>query len=252
MNRFYVDIPLSLNDPVMLPENVFHHWVRVLRAQTGEQAILFNGQGGEYTATLTEIQKKTATVQLQLFNPQDRTPDYQVTLGQVMSKGDRMDYAIQKATEMGVHAIQLLVSERCEMRLKYDRDQKKIEHWQQIAIAACEQCGMNRIPAILPPLSLQDWLLQLDTVHLESALSEPVEVRKLVLAPSRQTIRFTAPFHQAVYLLVGPEGGLTNTEIESAMANGFECWTLGERILRTETAPVAALSALLFVYSSCT
>ena len=241
MTRFYVDVPLNLNETLILPENVFHHWVRVLRAQTGEQAILFNGQGGEYTATLTEIQKKTATVQLQLFNPQDRTPDYQVTLGQVMSKGDRMDYAIQKATELGVHAIQLLVSERCEMRLKYERDQKKIEHWQQVAIAACEQCGLNRVPAILPPLSLEDWLTRL----------ESVDGRKLVLAPARQPVSFTAPFPQSLYLLVGPEGGLSAAEIELASSNNFECWTLGERILRTETAPVVAMSALLFAYSSC-
>lgn len=241
MNRFYVDIPLSLNATVTLPENVFHHWVRVLRAQTGEQAVLFNGQGGEYKATLAEIQKKTASVHLQHFDPEDRVPRYQVTLGQVMSKGDRMDYAIQKATELGVHAIQLLVSERCEMRLKYERDQKKIEHWQQVAIAACEQCGLNRIPTILPPLSLQDWFGQL----------ESVAGRKLVLAPSRQPVRFDAPFPASLYLLVGPEGGLSQAEIELANTNDFECWTIGERVLRTETAPVVALSALLFAYSAC-
>ncbi|RYY80770.1 MAG: 16S rRNA (uracil(1498)-N(3))-methyltransferase [Moraxellaceae bacterium] len=240
MNRFYVDIPLSLNATVMLPENVFHHWVRVLRAQTGEQAVLFNGQGGEYRATLAEIQKKTASVHLQYFDPEDRAPSYQVTLGQVMSKGDRMDYAIQKATELGVHAIQLLVSERCEMRLKYERDQKKIEHWQQVAIAACEQCGLNRIPSILPPLSLQDWFSQL----------KPTDGRKLVLAPSRQPVRFEAPFPSSLYLLVGPEGGLSQAEIELANTNDFECWTIGERVLRTETAPVVAMSALLFAYSA--
>lgn len=241
MNRFYVDLPLSLNETLSLPENVFHHWVRVLRAQTGEQAILFNGQGGEYIATLTDVQKKTASVLLGEFNAENRTPGYQVTLGQVMSKGDRMDYAIQKATELGVYAIQLLVSERCEMRLKYERDQKKIEHWQQVAIAACEQCGMNQVPQILPPLSLQEWFSQL----------ESIEARKLVLAPARHPVSFTMPFPQSLYLLVGPEGGLSSAEIELASSKNFECWTLGERILRTETAPVAAMSALLFAYSSC-
>lgn len=240
MTRFYVDRPLNLNDTLILPENVFHHWVRVLRAQTGDQAVLFNGQGGEYIAILTDIQKKAASVLLEQFNPEDRTPDYQVTLGQVMSKGDRMDYAIQKATELGVHAIQLLVSERCEMRLKYERDQKKIEHWQQVAIAACEQCGMNRVPEILPALALQEWFGQLESTN----------ARKLVLAPARQPISFKPPLARSCYLLVGPEGGLTDTEIELAGSNGFECWTLGNRILRTETAPVAALSVLLFAYSS--
>ncbi|XID75556.1 16S rRNA (uracil(1498)-N(3))-methyltransferase [Alkanindiges sp. WGS2144] len=239
MTRFFVDMPLEVNQQTTLPDTVFHHWIRVLRAQTGEQATLFNGQGGEYRATLQDIQKKTATVYIDQFNPVNRAPTYQVTLGQVMSKGDRMDYAIQKATELGVHAIQLLVSERCEMRLKYERDQKKIEHWQQVAIAACEQCGMNIVPKILAPLTLEDWLLQPCSS----------DTKKLVLAPAQQAIRFGMPFPSFFYLLVGPEGGLSDAEIELANAHGFQNWTLGERILRTETAPVAALSALLFAES---
>lgn len=243
--RFYVDIPLALHQQITLPESVFHHWVRVLRAQQGDQATLFNGQGGEYQATLTDIQKKSAQVVLSHFNAVDRTPDYQVTLGQVMSKGDRMDYAIQKATELGVHAIQLLVSERCEMRLKYERDQKKIEHWQQIAIAACEQCGMNRVPQILPPLSLQHWFEQLETQQAELS----VNTQRLVLAPAQQPVRISFQLPQSFELLIGPEGGLSETEIELAQSYDFKCWTLGERIFRTETAPVAALSALLFGYS---
>ena len=243
--RFYVDIPLALHQQITLPENVFHHWVRVLRAQQGDQATLFNGQGGEYQATLTDIQKKSAKVLLSNFNALDRTPDYQVTLGQVMSKGDRIDYAIQKATELGVHAIQLLVSERCEMRLKYERDQKKIEHWQQVAIAACEQCGMNRVPQILPPLSLQQWFEQLNTQQANL----PFQMQRLVLAPAQQAVRITFKLPQSFALLIGPEGGLSDAEIELAQSNDFKCWTLGERIFRTETAPVAALSALLFAYS---
>ena len=140
MSRFYADIPLAIDTNVELPEMVFHHWTRVLRAKVGDQATLFNGVGGEYEVELTEINKKDAQARVLSFNPIDRTEPYFVTLGQVMSKGDRMDYAIQKSTEMGVGEIQLLTSERCEMRLKYDRDQKKIDHWQQVAIAACEQC----------------------------------------------------------------------------------------------------------------
>ena len=118
MSRFFIQADLAVNTHVELTDTVFHHWVKVLRAQVGESATLFNGQGGEYQATLTEINKKTATVIIQQFNPDNRTPAFTTLLGQVMSKGDRMDYAIQKAVELGVSNIQLLTSERCEMRLK--------------------------------------------------------------------------------------------------------------------------------------
>ncbi|MEC8568687.1 MAG: RsmE family RNA methyltransferase, partial [Pseudomonadota bacterium] len=126
MNRFYIETELNTGNTIELTESVFHHWVRVLRAKEQEQAIFFNGKGGEYLVTLTEINKKNAFVSVDQFNELDRTAPFNVILGQVMSKGDRMDYAIQKATELGVTTIQLLTSDRCEMRLKYDRDQKKL------------------------------------------------------------------------------------------------------------------------------
>ena len=129
MPRFYIETDLAAETTVELTETVFHHWIKVLRAQAGEKATLFNGQGGEYEAELAEVSKKSATVRILSFNPDNRTPAFSALLGQVMSKGDRMDYAIQKAVELGVAEIQLLTSERCEMRLKYDRDQKKIDHW---------------------------------------------------------------------------------------------------------------------------
>ncbi|MFI7963962.1 16S rRNA (uracil(1498)-N(3))-methyltransferase, partial [Acinetobacter baumannii] len=158
MNRFFIETELTVGSTIQLTESVFHHWVRVLRAQLQEQATLFNGQGGEYLATLTEINKKNAFVTIENFNPANRDAPFKAVLGQVMSKGDRMDYAIQKATELGVSQIQLLTSERCEMRLKYDRDQKKLDHWQAVAIAACEQCGLNLVPEVLAPISLHEWL----------------------------------------------------------------------------------------------
>ncbi len=126
MPRFYIETDLAVDTTVELTETVFHHWVKVLRAQVGEQATLFNGQGGEYEVRLTEVAKKSASVSVQSFHPDNRTPAFNALLGQVMSKGDRMDYAIQKAVELGVSKIQLLTSERCEMRLKYDRDQKSL------------------------------------------------------------------------------------------------------------------------------
>lgn len=238
MNRFYIETELDINQPIELTESVFHHWVRVLRAKEQEQAIFFNGKGGEYLVTLTEINKKNAFVSVDHFDPTDRTPPFQVLLGQVMSKGDRMDYAIQKATELGVSTIQLLTSERCEMRLKYERDQKKIEHWQSVAIAACEQCGMNRVPKILAPISLDKWLVS----ELPSS--------RLVLAPNKDQENVLLNSSSEIALLIGPEGGLSEAEIQQSNENGFLNWCIGERVLRTETAPVVALSILNYHFLS--
>lgn len=239
MNRFYIEADLSVNTDTLLTESVFHHWVRVLRAQVNDCAIFFNGQGGEYQVTLQEINKKNATVSIDQFNPIDRTPAFKAILGQVMSKGDRMDYAIQKATELGVSKIQLLTSERCEMRLKYDRDQKKIDHWQSIAIAACEQCGMNRVPEILPPISLNEW------IHTDTLPNT-----KLVLAPEKEQQNVLKNAQSELALLIGPEGGLSENEIIAANNKGFINWCIGERVLRTETAPVVALSILNYCFLS--
>ncbi|MGE8572648.1 MAG: 16S rRNA (uracil(1498)-N(3))-methyltransferase [Acinetobacter amyesii] len=236
MPRFYIEADLTVDTTVELTETVFHHWVKVLRAQVGETATLFNGQGGEYHVELVEIAKKSAAVQVLQFNPSNRTPHFTALLGQVMSKGDRMDYAIQKAVELGVSEIQLLTSERCEMRLKYDRDQKKLDHWQGIAIAACEQCGLNIVPKVLPPLSLEKWL--------ESDLP----TTKLVLAPNKDEIDVLADADPQFALLIGPEGGLSEAEISAANEKGFVNWCIGERVLRTETAPVVALSILNYKF----
>ncbi|MDM1261875.1 16S rRNA (uracil(1498)-N(3))-methyltransferase [Acinetobacter indicus] len=237
MPRFYIEAELTVETQLALTETVFHHWCKVLRAQVGDTATLFNGQGGEYEVTLTDVQKKTATVMVNSFNPGNRTPKFKALLGQVMSKGDRMDYAIQKAVELGVSEIQLLTSERCEMRLKYDRDQKKLDHWQGIAIAACEQCGLNIVPKILPPMSLEKWL---DT---------DLPATKLVLAPNKDEVNVLHNTTPELALLIGPEGGLSEAEISSANTKGFVNWCIGERVLRTETAPVVALSILNFNFS---
>ena len=234
MPRFYIETDLAVNTTIELTETVFHHWVKVLRAKLGETATLFNGQGGEYYVTLSEINKKSAQVFVDAFNADNRTPSKSTLLGQVMSKGDRMDYAIQKAVELGVVKIQLLTSERCEMRLKYDRDQKKIEHWQGIAIAACEQCGMNRVPEILAPISLEAWL--------QSDLPES----RLVLAPNKNQQNVLQNTGSSLAVLIGPEGGLSETEINMANETGFMSWCIGDRILRTETAPVVALTLINF------
>lgn len=232
MRRFYHPLPLVAHSTISLPSTIQHHWVTVLRASVGDQAVLFDGFGGEHLAELTQIDKKSAQVKLLDFNPDNRSPAYAVTLGLVMSKGDRMDYAIQKATELGVAQIQLLTSERCEMRLKYERDQKKIEHWQAVAVAACEQCGMNRVPVIQAPLPIDTWC------------ANNTDSVKLVLALQQQRSPLPQQLPQTISLLIGAEGGLTEAEIQQSEQHGFRRWQLGERVLRTETAPVVALATL--------
>ena len=236
MPRFFIEADLTVATTVELTETVFHHWVKVLRAQVGESATLFNGKGGEYDVELVDVAKKSASVRVNSFNSANRTPKFKALLGQVMSKGDRMDYAIQKAVELGVAEIQLLTSDRCEMRLKYDRDQKKLDHWQSIAIAACEQCGLNIIPKILPPLSLEKWY------------ECPLPPTKLVLAPNKDEVDVLENVNNELCLLIGPEGGLSEVEITTANDHGFVNWCIGERVLRTETAPVVALSILNYKF----
>ena len=237
MNRFYIETELNTGNTIELTESVFHHWVRVLRAKVQEKAIFFNGKGGEYRVTLTEINKKNAFVSVDHFEAIDRTAPFKVILGQVMSKGDRMDYAIQKATELGVTTIQLLTSDRCEMRLKYDRDQKKLDHWQSVAVAACEQCGMNIVPKVLAPISIEEWI-QTD-----------LPISRLVMAPNKDQKNVLLDAQPELALLIGPEGGLSEAEIKAANQNHFQNWCIGDRVLRTETAPVVALSVLNYHFS---
>jgi 16S rRNA (uracil1498-N3)-methyltransferase len=238
MNRFYIETELNTGNTIELTESVFHHWVRVLRAKVQEQAIFFNGKGGEYRVTLTEINKKNAFVSVDHFEEIDRTAPFKVILGQVMSKGDRMDYAIQKATELGVTTIQLLTSDRCEMRLKYDRDQKKLDHWQSVAVAACEQCGMNIVPKVLAPISIEEWI-QTD-----------LPISRFVMAPNKDQKNVLLDAQPELALLIGPEGGLSESEIELSNQHGFVNWCIGDRVLRTETAPVVALSILNYHVAS--
>lgn len=234
--RFFVDNPLTVGQEVILSDSVYHHWTKVLRANIGDTATLFNGQGGEYTATLTAVNKKQAVVQVSDFNPINRTNTYQVTLAQAMSKGERMDYTIQKACEMGVSRIQLITSERSE-RLRYERDNKKLVHWQGVAVSACEQCGLNIVPQILAPISLDEFVAQCQ------------DELRLVMALSSNTHAYTAkaPLPQSISILVGAEGGLSDDEIMTAHKHGFLSWTLGERILRTETAGVVAMGSLMML-----
>ena len=240
----------------------------------GEQSLFFDGQGGEYTVTLTDITKKQALVTINDFNPINRALPFTVNIALVMSRGERMDYAIQKATELGVSSIQLLTSQHGEVRLKVDQTDKKLAHWQQVAVSACEQCGLNIVPTLLAPKSFSDWIGEL------AGMPTSTNVTKLILAVPPDDIersdvehndiepitpytpypnplpQITNQFRQCslaqFWLLIGAEGGFSEQEITQAIERGFMPWQIGERVLRTETAPVVALSSLLTLHQTLT
>jgi 16S rRNA (uracil1498-N3)-methyltransferase len=228
LSRFFVDAPLSLGDHE-LPQDQAHYISRVLRMSEGDAVQLFDGSGQEFRASLLEVGKKRVVVQvIETFAGQVESP-LQIHLGQGLSRGERMDWAIQKATELGVNEITPIFSDRCEVRLKDERADKRLQHWRQVAISACEQCGRSRVPVIHPPLLLADWLKQ-----AEADL-------KLVLHPVAEPLVSHAKPGSLAFL-IGPEGGLTDGEVETAQGAGFHSARLGPRVLRTETAPVVALS----------
>lgn len=260
---------LNIADDLALTPSISHHWCRVLRANIGDQGILFDGFGGEYLVQLSAISKKQATVTLLAYTAEDRSASITTKIGLVMSRGERMDYAIQKATELGVTAIQLLTSQHGEVTLKPAQIDKKLMHWQQVAIAACEQCGLNRVPLIIAPLSIEQWLQSLSESSSDTTMAVSPVVIELSQDPFYQILQSRAdlrlllsvpasgqpampttllpvlaqstPF---IELLIGSEGGLSDAECKQAGQAGFEPWQIGKRILRTETAPVVALATL--------
>ncbi|MBF1803280.1 16S rRNA (uracil(1498)-N(3))-methyltransferase [Alloalcanivorax profundimaris] len=230
--RFFDDQPFTQDQPVALGVGPSHHIAKVLRMNPGDELTLFNGQGGEWSAVLESVGKKSVTARPLAFHERDRTAPVPVTLGLPLIKGDRMDYALQKATELGVAAIRVLDTERTEVRLKGERAVKKADHWWQVVISACEQCGLNRPPALDGPLPLKDFLADAGGLAL---IAHPGEA-PLGAAALRDAT--------AVTLLTGPEGGFSDPELAAARAAGFLPFALGERVLRAETAPVALLASL--------
>ena len=234
MTRIFLDQPLGLDQSLTLTEAASRHLVQVLRLREGDAFIAFNGQGGEYGAVIHRIAKRDVQVRICSFNKIERESPLSLTLAQCISKGDRMDYTLQKAVELGVSEIVPLLSERSVVKLDAERWEKKMEHWRGVIISACEQSGRTRIPALHAPIPIQTWLGQATGTAL-----------KLTLAPTaEQSLPSIQPGQRPVILLVGPEGGLSDTEIQRAQNKGFETIKLGPRILRTETAGVAALAAI--------
>ena len=240
MPRIYFPSDLTLNATYELDSDNSTHLIRVLRLTNGDPIDVFDGNGNEYSAVLCDVQKKSASFQVNELIRQEPQQALSLHLGQVVSKGDRMDFTIQKATELGITDITPLWSERCEVRLKGDRLEKKMVHWQNIAISACQQSGRCKIPVIHPPMDYLDW-----------AKNTNADIR-LLLHPHQQQPLSQYEQPHSVALLIGPEGGFSEDEVEYAINTGFTGLRLGPRILRTETASLAALSVLQYVWGDFT
>ena len=232
--RIYHPSPLAGLDSCLLSEDAINHVGRVLRMKEGEQIILFDGSNHIFHARLQAVEKKQIIAKIESSELDDRESPLAIHLGQVISRGDRMEFTIQKSVELGVKTITPLWSERCGVKLNDERQDKKLQQWQKIAIAACEQCGRNEIPEIRPMIKLTDWCKEQDNML------------KLNLHPrAKYTIRQLPHIPpEGVRLLIGSEGGLSAEEIQMTEKEGFTEVLLGKRVLRTETASLAAITAL--------
>ena len=232
--RFFCPQPLVSRSTVELPSATAHHALRVLRLGVGDGVTLFNGEGGEYPGSIVET-GRGVRVQLDEWRDIERESPLELVLAQALPSGDKMDWIVQKAVELGAARIQPLGAARSVVKLSGERAARRVEHWRQVAVAACEQCGRNRLPVIEPILDLRQWL---------GRQEQDNGICCLLLAPGEaQRPRELSGAHRMV-LLVGPEGGLSEDEASAARSAGFAGLSLGPRILRTETAGPAALAAL--------
>lgn len=234
--RIFTEQTLVTGELIQLEESASHHLSKVLRMQTGRELILFNGTGGEFAATINDISKKYVTVLIAEHTADNRESPLQLELAIGISRGERFEWVLQKATELGITKITPLITERTEVKTSGDRQEKMQDRWQQIIISACEQCQRNLLPELAAPVQLNDWLATVNSdfrfvLHHRDSKTLPAEQQP-----------------QSVALLIGPEGGLSENEIAQAQAKNFNALTLGPRVLRTETAPIAAISLVQYLW----
>lgn len=234
--RIYQPQPLAVNTQVQLDEQGGNHIGKVLRMQANQKLVLFNGEGGEYQATILAVSKKNVLVHIDEFLENNNQSPLHIHLGQVISRGDRMDYALQKAVELGVSEITPLFSMRCEVKLNGPRLEKKMQQWQHLIISACEQCGLNLPPKLNLPQVAIKWFKEANSDF--KWLLHPGETPLKLLLEDKKP--------QSVCVAIGPEGGFENEEIQLAKEADFTIAAVGPRVFRTETAPVAALSLLQY------
>lgn len=232
--RVWVALPLGKERKIELPASAARHLLQVLRLRTGDRVVLFNGDGRDHGGEIVATARSRVAVHLDTAGPPEGPPRLDIRLGLGISKAERMTFALQKATELGVSRITPLFAERTLVRLSGERLDQRLEHWRGVLIAACEQCGRRRLPVLATAEPLFSWLQNRDPDGLALDLDP--------FAP--RTLRDLSPPKGAVSLLVGPEGGLSEDEHAQAAAVGFTSVRLGPRILRAETAPLAAIAAV--------
>lgn len=235
--RSHIDMALAVGHRLSLPEAASNHLVRVLRLGVGDECMLFNGDGHDYRARLLAVQKRGADVEIIDVQRVDNESPLHITLAQGIARGEKMDLILQKATELGVAAIAPIVTERTEVKLDSERSGKKKSHWQGVVVAACEQSGRARIPALADPESLARYAAA-ETAQLKLALDPDGELSLSDLPMPGNSPR------PRIALVIGPEGGLSERDLAALRAGGFRGLRLGPRILRTETAGLAAIAAL--------
>lgn len=236
MTRLYLPQALATGRTIELPDEALRHLVQVLRMQAGETLTVFNGEGGEYAATLATASRKGATLAIGAHDPISREAPITISIAQCVSKGDRMDYALQKSTELGATAFVPVLSARGVVKMDGERWEKKVEHWRGVVVSAAEQSGCTRVPTVAMPLGF------------EQLVASPQQGLKLILAPGGSTSLAGLPKTTHITALIGPEGGFAPAELELADRHGWQRLGLGPRILRTETAPAALLAALMALH----
>lgn len=233
--RIHTDQPLRPGLTVLLPEQAGEHVARVLRLDHGHPLVLFNGDGCEYDARLAGLAKRAVTAEVTGVREIKRESTLDLTLAQGVARGEKMDWILQKATELGVARIAPLITDRTEVRLDEERAERRVAHWRQVIASACEQSGRTELPEIAPPRKLADWLAALGNIP----------ATRLVLLPEGELApRTLGPLPHGVILVVGPEGGFSEHDEAMLRHAGFRGLRLGPRILRTETAGITALAAL--------
>lgn len=236
--RFFSPVALAEGHEVALDPSAAQHAIAVLRLASGAPLTLFDGSGGEHPATLIQVAKSAARARIGAKRAVEHEPPFPVVLGQALAKGERMDLVVQKATELGATALMPLATERSEVRLDAERAARRVAHWQGVVRAACEQCGRNRLPMVGAPQALDEFLA-----------ATPAAALRLTLAPDGVALRdLPRPDAAGVVLLIGPEGGLSEAEVARATAAGFVRASLGPRVLRTETAALAALATVQAIW----
>ena len=239
LTRVYVEAPVATGKRLVVEGSAANHITRVLRLRSGDALTVFDGSGGEFGARIQEFRKDSVVVAVEEHRPLERESPLPLTLAQGISRGERMDWVIQKATELGTARIVPLFTKRSVVRLDEKQADRKLQHWRAIAIAACEQCGRNRIPELAAPVDFFDVLPAEASGATRLLLSPTGDLR---IEDLGQDVRQGAS--KGITVLIGPEGGLEDVEQEAALAAGFKAVRLGPRVLRTETAAIAALTII--------